>query len=190
MAVKSGNEELSMMLLNKNANTGIQGHLLMTPLHLAFKPSMVKLLMEHLTNDEDAYKKMHWNVAKEINGCKSDEAYISSSKILNTDGSWKVEELEPCKCKSEPQTLKNHDSKSQQYQKVSVLGSLLRRNDAAAIALLDEQIHVDGLHVESKDALIVYDFSIFKQDANNCEKVTCSKNKACIQNAGDDDRRD
>ena len=178
-AVKLGNEELSMMLLNKNANTGIQGHLLITPLHLAFKPSMVKLLMEHLTNDEDAYKKMHRNVIKEMNGCKSDETYVTSSKILDKDGSWKVKELESCRCKSEPQILKNPDSKSQQYQKVSVLGSLLRRNDAAAIALLDEQIHMDGSHVESKDALLVYDFSIFRQEASNCEKSTRSKNGVC-----------
>ena len=176
MAVNLGNEELSMMLLNNNANTGIQGHLLMTPLHMAFKPSMVKLLMEHLTNDEDAYKKRHLNVAKEMNGCKSDETYITSSKILDKDGSWKVEELESCRCKSEPQTLKDNDSKFHQYQEVSVLGSLLRRNDAAAIALLDEQIHMDGSHVESKDALLVYDFSIFRQEASNCEKSTRSRN--------------
>ena len=179
MAVKLGNEELSIMLLDKNANTGIQGHLLITPLHLAFKPSMVKLLMEHLTNDEDAYKKMHWNVIKEMNSCKSDETYVTSSKILNEDGSWSVEELESCKCKSEPQTLKAPDSKSHQYKKISVLGSLLRRNDAAAIALLDEQIHMDGSHVESKDALLVYDFSIFRQEAKNCEKGTSSKNGVC-----------
>ena len=177
-AVQSGNEELSMMLLNKNANTGLQGHLLITPLHLAFKPSMVKLLLKHLTNYEDVYKKRHWSVTKEMNGCKSDEIYVTSSKILDKDGSWKVEELESCKCKSEPQTLKDPDSKSHQYQKVSVLGSLLRRNDAAAIALLDEQIHMDGLHVESKDALIVYDFSIFRLEANNCENGTSSKNGA------------
>ena len=172
VAVKLGNEDLTMMLLKRDVNTGVQGHRQITPLHFAFNPSMVKLLMANLTNDEDAYKKMV-DFANETNGCKSDETYVTLTEVLDEGRSRTIEELESCKCKPELHTDEND------CQKVSVLECLLRRNDAAAIALLDEQIHLDGSHVESKDALIVYDFSIFQQEAKNCKKDINSKNGDC-----------
>ena len=50
-AVRMGNEELAkVLLLEGNANTGIEGHRLVTPLHLAYTPSMIKLLMSNLTD--------------------------------------------------------------------------------------------------------------------------------------------
>ena len=82
-----------------NANTGIQGHRLITPLHLACKPSMIKLLLASLTNGQDVYKKMSSNRDIELKRCSSDGKFVNPFKIAqNHTGHFKVVTLESCKC--------------------------------------------------------------------------------------------
>ena len=72
VAVKMSNEHfVRMLLLNGDARTGVKGHRLKTPLHYAKLPSIVKILMENLSDNKDPYHKMYMKDAE------NDELYIS-----------------------------------------------------------------------------------------------------------------
>ena len=182
IAVRLGNEELVKILLSEgNANTGIQGHRLITPLHLAYKPSMIKLLMGSLTNGQDVYQKMSSNRDIELKRCSSDGKFVNPFKIAeNYTGNLKVVTLESCNCNDgndvpdcklnkQHKNLKRVESKMNKHKRYSVLGNLVRHSDTAAISLLDEQIKCDGCQIGAKDAWVVYDFSMFQDNEDNEE---------------------
>ena len=189
-AVRMGNEQLAkVLLLEGNANTGIQGHRLITPLHLAYTPSMIKLLMANLTNGQDVYKKMSSDKDIEGYGCSSDGKFVNSFKIAESKtGELKEEALESCKCddgKDVPDCKMNKqnknskwvESKMNKHKRYSVLGNLVRHSDNAAISLLDEQIKMDGYQIGAKDAWVVYDFSVFQENLDNQETSPMEDNK-------------
>ena len=181
-AVRMGNEELAkVLLLEGNANTGIEGHRLVTPLHLAYTPSMIKLLMSNLTDSQDVYRKMSSDKDIELNGCASDGRFVKSCKIAQPKtGDLKEEALESCKChggndvtdckvSGRRENSKWVESKMNKHKRYSVLGNLVRHSDTAAMSLLDEQIKMDGYQIGAKDAWVVYDFTMFQENPDNQE---------------------
>ena len=198
-AVKLGNEDIiKMLLLNGGAKTGIQGHRLKTPLHYANNPATVRLLMENLSDDTDPYKKMHsYNANVELNCCSSNNDFVHSldklemckCKPCTVCGElYELCDCKPCtNCKKSTRSFRKLKtcqeckrqvkarSKEGKYKKHSVFGNLLRHNDAAAMALLDEHLKQTGSHVESKDALLVYDFRLFQQETTKPDRA-CDPN--------------
>ena len=166
IAVKMGNENfVKTLLLDGNAQTGVKGHRLKTPLHYAKTPSIVKLLMGNLSHWDDPYHKMLLQLNEYDNKCNAIGRFVS------------LQNLYQCSCNENESKKKSAPSDG---EKRSVLSSLLHHNDQAAIALLDEHIKLVGTSVDAKDALIVYDLKLFQQEANehsvsgNFEKNTSS----------------
>ena len=146
IAVKSGTVDIvRMLLINGQAKTNVKGHRHKTPLHYAKSPEMVKLLMQHLTEESDTYcKQLNVEV---VTDCTSAQNYVQADELKH---------LEQCKCNEFAENGTD-----------TLFSFLLRHNDSAAVSLLDEHITLTGPSIESRDALIVYDFSIFQQEAND-----------------------
>ena len=202
-AVKLGNVDIiKMLLLNGGAQTGIQGHRLKTPLHYANDPTTVRLLMEKLSDNMDPYKKMHaYNANIELDCCSGNNEFVDSldklemcnCKPCNVCGELlELCDCKPCeKCKTSNKSFRKSKmckeckrqgkvrSEAEKYKKHSVFGNLLRHNDAAAMALLDEHLKLTGSHVESKDALVVYDFRLFQQEARNPDRASNPDDNEC-----------
>ena len=156
IAVKMSNEHfVKMLLLDGNAKTGVKGHRLKTSLHYAKLPSIVKILMENLSDKMDAYCKMYIKDNENIIKCGSEGRFVQFSNLIE------------CSCQKHEESEERKESEKCNDEKRSVFSSLLLHNDQAAVALLDEHVNLIGTSVDSRDALIVYDITLFQKETSN-----------------------
>ena len=168
IAVKMSNERfVRMLLLDGNAKTGLKGHRLKTPLHYAKVPSIVKILMGNLSDAKDPCHKMCEKDNETDDKCCSSGRFVQFNNIIQ------------CSC-YKPKESEDTDFLKEEIEcnndKRSVFSSLLLHNDQAAVALLDEHINLIGKSVDSRDALIVYDITLFQQEQCNEESFKLSAN--------------
>ena len=151
-------------MLDGNANTGVKGHQLKTPLHYAKTPSIVNFLIKNVTNGMDPYNKTLNKEDVNRSNCNV-RTDVQVAKYMSLDDT-----LERCKCiDNSVDTLGETEFKAEYVGRNSMFGTLLQRNDEAAIALLDEHITYTGSNIKSKGSLIVYDFTVFQKEASDPE---------------------
>ena len=192
-AVQSDNPDLARILLQDGAaKTDVKGHRNKIPIHFAKSPTMVKLLIENKTNPEDPYvKKLS---VKQGCGCNikyvhrepaktgSRKSHIVGSEYVKCKCEWNEKrELrlpdgendtpesndENSKCINVPKCPKvyGYETRTNDNDGKSIFTSLLKKNDAAAVAFLDEHVKTTDTDLEAHDALIVYDLKLFAQEA-------------------------
>ena len=74
---------------------------------------------------------------------------------------------ENSKCINVPKCPKicGYETRTNDNEGKSIFTSLLKKNDAAAVAFLDEHVKTTDTDLEAHDALIVYDLKLFAQEA-------------------------
>ena len=172
IAVKMSNEHfVRMLLLDGNAKTGVKGHRFKTSLHYAKLPSIVKIIMENLSYKMDPYCKMYEKDNENGIKCGSGGRFVQFNN------------LSACSCLENEESedrISLKDNLKRNDEKRSVFSSLLLHNDQAAVALLDEHINLIGTSVDSRDALIVYDITLFQQETINKDNSKLSANDSNV----------
>ena len=180
-AVKFGNEEKVKLLLEINDDDdqnycyrrlqiGKKGHGLVTPFHYAKLPSVLKLLMDHSRKEVEEEEERLENETAPYN------KILSEKTLLDIGCSWD-KNREQCDCAEKFASICKSKGKKIEIQHMdSVFSVLLRNNDTAAVAFLDEFITLQGEDIDHREALIIYDFKAFQQDAKNLESASDSGN--------------
>ena len=150
-----------MLLWKGNSSTGTKGHRLKTPLHYAKTANIVSFLMKNLTNRMDPYSKTFNDNDMLHNDCRVGSE-VQNSKYVSLHDS-----PDECTCNDSSIDIpRETESKEECNGRNTMFGTLLDRNDEAAEALLDEHIKFTGSNIKARGSLIVYDLTVFHQEAS------------------------
>ena len=136
-AAKWGCERNITLLLDNDANPDAKGHRLQTPLHVARRPNVVKMLVK--------------------NGCNQYLKMIGENQVKRGEKCAGKE----CKCNSP------EEKDSMKKGADSVFSTLLYRNDKCAEVVLNQHVRTNEEEHDSSDLLIVYDLQVFKNEADD-----------------------